>query len=70
MFLEKNPTIPHTPYELIGSLLRQLVRFKKSAISPGIKDAYKEHKDALLLRRDLVELLKVNFARRSVGPAD
>jgi hypothetical protein len=70
MFLEKKPTIPHTPYELLGSLLRQLVRFKKFSISIGIKDAYKEHKDALLLRRDLEALLKVNPPRKSDGLAD
>ena len=64
MFLEKKPTIPHTPYELLGSLLRQLVGFKKSSVSIGIKDAYKEHKDALLLRRDLEALLKVNLLKK------
>jgi hypothetical protein len=70
MFLEKTPMIPHTPDVLIGSLLRQLVRFKKSAISPGIKDAYKEHSDVPPLTRDLVELLKVIFPREVVGLAD
>lgn len=70
MFLEKTPMIPHTPDVLIGSLLRQLVRFKKSAISPGIRDAYKEHSDVPPLTRDLVELLKVIFLGEVVGLAD
>jgi hypothetical protein len=37
-----------------------LVGFKKSSISIGIKDAYEEDKDGLLLKRDLEALLKVN----------
>jgi hypothetical protein len=38
-----------------------LVGFKKSSISIGIKDAYEEDKDALLLKRDLDALLKVSI---------
>jgi len=40
-----------SPHALRASweLLRQLVGFKKSSIGIGIKDAYEEDKDALLL---------------------
>jgi hypothetical protein len=56
---EKADRPPHA-LQASWELLRQLVGFKKSSISIGIKDAYEEDKDSLLLKRDLDALLKVN----------
>ena len=57
VFFEKKSMVPQTPAELIGSLLKQLVKFKKSAISSAIRVAYKENSTARPL--DLETLLKV-----------
>jgi hypothetical protein len=70
MFFEKTSMIPHTSDFLIGSLLRQLVRFKKSTISPAIRGAWKEHSDVEPLKEDLMALLKVSSPRKSAGLVD
>ena len=57
VFFEKKSLVPQTPAELIGSLLRQLVKFKTSVISSAIRVAYKENSTARPL--DLEMLLKV-----------
>jgi len=59
MFLEKKSIIPYTSDSLISSLLRQMVQFKKSSLSPGLRDAYSDHKDGELPQQELQSLFKV-----------
>ncbi|KAH6675779.1 ankyrin repeat-containing domain protein [Halenospora varia] len=42
IYLEKIETMSHTRKNLLGSLLKQLVQFKESGVSPAIRDTYEK----------------------------
>jgi hypothetical protein len=46
LFLEKASSKLHTPKNLLGSLVKQLVQLKESGISPVIQETWKKAKRA------------------------
>lgn len=61
IYLEKTPSTEHTPRTLCGSLLKQLVQFKKSSVSIEIQTAYRGTEGLLAPKDDdLKRLLKVS----------
>lgn len=64
VFLEKTPSLPQTPKNILGSLLKQLVQFK-AAFTPDVNEAYAKASriNASPTITELGRLLKVSTAR-------
>ncbi len=62
IYFEQRPSSPHTPNNLLGSLLKQLIQIRDCGFPEGVKDAYKNATriNARMTQNEMRGLLEVS----------